>query len=68
MMQHNPNLTASSFSSIRPDESGSVHESHPYQHLAREASDEHEDPGTQPGLSQQENHNPNQARNGPNNT
>lgn len=40
MMQHNPNLTASSFSSIRPNESGSIHDSHhgvhhhPYHHHA----------------------------------
>ncbi len=67
MMQHNPNLTSSSFSSIRPDESGSVHDSHhshhhhmhhhhhhhhPHYH-ARDGSDEQEDPGRKPGLSQQ---------------
>ncbi|CBQ71754.1 conserved hypothetical protein [Sporisorium reilianum SRZ2] len=75
MMEHNPNLTCSSFSSIRPDESGSVHDSHHGHHhhhhhhnYAREGSDEREDPGTQPGLSQQENHNPNQPLNGDNNT
>lgn len=69
MMQHNPNLTASSFSSIRPDESGSTHHDHQH-HYGHQYNDgrgqenqEQEDPGTQPGLSQQENHNPNQSQN-----
>ncbi|PWZ00700.1 hypothetical protein BCV70DRAFT_199968 [Testicularia cyperi] len=97
MMQQNPNLTSSSFSSIRPDDSGSVHEhphpqqhqhqhqqqQHPQSHLSNRLhpghhhhhhhnhhhhthgqhrhGDEPEDLATQPGLSQQENHNPNQS-------
>lgn len=70
MMQHNPNLTSSSFSSIRPDESGSTHQTHHHQpsfhhyHGQHYEQGEQEDPGTQPGLSQQENHNPNQPQNG----
>ncbi|SPO23014.1 uncharacterized protein UTRI_01692 [Ustilago trichophora] len=72
MMQHNPNLTSSSFSSIRPDESGSIHDHHHqhhhHHHHARQESDDQEDPGAQPGLSQQENHNPNQPQNRSNNT
>lgn len=73
MMQHNPNLTSSSFSSIKPDESGSVHDHH-HQHAQYQQYHHHhhhgeqEDPGTQPGLSQQENHNPNQPQNGTVNT
>jgi hypothetical protein len=77
MIQQNPALTNSSFASIRPDDSGSTydqpashalhnlgHHHHPlhYQHHSRE-NHLHEDPGTQPGLSQQENHNPNQNQN-----
>lgn len=75
MMQHDPNLTASSFSSIRPDESGSVHDHssshhhsaqhqhyHQHHHYYRNGQEdgEQEDPVRQPGLSQQENHSPNQ--------
>ncbi|GAK63374.1 uncharacterized protein PAN0_003d1578 [Moesziomyces antarcticus] len=67
MMQHNPNLSASSFSSVRPDGS-SINDHQPHHHYAStlqrsDESDDMDDPATQPGLSQQENHNPNQPSN-----
>ena len=67
MMQHNPNLTSSSFSSIRPDDSGSIRD-HQYHARQESEQDEQQHPGTQLGLSQQENHNPNQPTNAGNNT
>jgi hypothetical protein len=69
MMQHNPNLSTSSFSSLRPDGSASINDHQPHHHhpstlqRAQDESDDMDDPGTQPGLSQQENHNPNQPSN-----
>lgn len=64
MHQHNPNLTTSSFASMRQDDSHdqySTHHLHPHHHTAQSGAEE--DPGTQPGLSQQENQNPNQSNN-----
>lgn len=57
MHQHNPNLTTSSFASMRPDDS------HDYSAHLHPYSRPDDDPGTQPGLSQQENQNPNQSNN-----
>lgn len=66
MHQHNPNLTTSSFASLRQDDSHDtysthLHPHHYHQHHTHSRPDE--DPGTQPGLSQQENQNPNQSNN-----